>query len=69
MPPAGSTDGGARLRRQLEAALTVHGIELPIPPDGPMARMVDQEIVRVEYYAHTPADGTPEETQGEAHAI
>ena len=24
-------------------------------------RMVDQEIVRDEFYAHTPADGTPEQ--------
>ena len=26
-----------------------------------MVRMVDQEIVREEFYAHTPADGTPEQ--------
>ena len=56
-----------RLRRQLEAALTIHGVEMPIPPDGPMARMVDQEIVRVEYYAHTPADGTPEQKRKAKH--
>ena len=56
-----------RLRRQLEAALTVHGVELPIPPDGPVARMVDQEIVRVEYYAHTPAEGTPEQKRKAKH--
>jgi hypothetical protein len=42
--------------------LAEQGINKPIPfPDGPMVRMVDQEIVRVEYYAHTPAEGTPEQ--------
>jgi hypothetical protein len=56
-----------RLRRQLEAALTIHGVELPIPPDGPVARMVDQEIVRVEYHAHTPAEGTPEQKRKAKH--
>jgi hypothetical protein len=28
---------------------------------GPRYRMVDQEIVRAEFYVHTPADGTPEQ--------
>jgi hypothetical protein len=56
-----------RLRRQLEAALTLHGLELPITPDGPVARMVNQEIVRIEYYAHTPADGTPEQKRKAKH--
>jgi AAA domain len=45
-----------RLKRELEAALADHGVELSIPPDGPVAR-----IVRVKYYAHTPADGSPEQ--------
>jgi hypothetical protein len=50
-----------RLKRQLEAALAAHGIELPVPPDGPAVRMVDQGIVREQFYLHTPAEGTPEE--------
>lgn len=50
-----------RLKRELEAALAAHGVELPIPPDGPAVRMVNQEIVREQFYMHTPADGTPEQ--------
>jgi hypothetical protein len=49
---------------------TLHGIELPIPPDGPAVRMVDHEIVRTQYYGHTPGEGTPEQkAQSQAHAI
>ena len=50
-----------RLKRQLEAALAAHGVELPIPPDGSVVRMVHQEIVREQFYLHTPAEGTSEE--------
>ena len=50
-----------RLKRELEAALADHGVELSIPPDGPLARMVDQELVRQQFYIHTPADGSPEQ--------
>jgi len=32
------------------------GIDLPIPPDGPVVRMVDQEIVREVFYGCTPAE-------------
>ena len=39
----------------------MQGVELPIPPDGPTVRMVDQEIVRERVLRHTPADGTPEQ--------
>jgi hypothetical protein len=48
-----------RLKRVLMGVLADQGVDLPIPPDGPMVRMVDQEIVREQFYAHTPADGTP----------
>ena len=41
--------------------LADQGVELPIPPDGPTVRMVDQEIVRKQFYMHTPTDGTPEQ--------
>ena len=50
-----------RLKRELEAALADHGAELSIPPDGPLARMVDQELVREQFYIHTPADGSLEQ--------
>ena len=50
-----------RLKRALMAILADQGVDLPIPPDGPVALMVAQELVRAEYYAHTPADGTPEQ--------
>ena len=50
-----------RLKRVMMGALAEHGVELPIPPDGPSVRMIDQEIVREQFYAQTPADGTPEQ--------
>jgi hypothetical protein len=50
-----------RLKRVLMSVLADEGVELPIAPEGPMVRMVDQEIVRDEFYARTPADGTPEQ--------
>ena len=52
---------GLRLKRVLMGALADQGVELPILPDGPLVRMIDQEIVRQQFYAHTPADGTPEQ--------
>ena len=50
------------LHRQISWLLT-----LPIPPDGPVARMVSQELVRVEFYRHTPAEGTPEQKRKVRH--
>src|SRR6516225_6140355 len=47
-----------RLKRVLMAILTEQGVDLPIPPDGPTVRMVDQELVRKDFYASTPAEGT-----------
>jgi hypothetical protein len=41
--------------------LAEKGAEPPIPPNGPVVRMVDQEIIREQFYMHTPADGTPEQ--------
>jgi hypothetical protein len=49
------------LKRVLMAKLAKEGVELPAEPDGPMVRMIDQEIVRREYYARTAADGTEDE--------
>lgn len=50
-----------RLKRVLMAILAEEGVDLPIPPDGPIVRMVDQKVVRKAFYACTPADGTPEQ--------
>ena len=41
--------------------LAERGVDRPIAPDGPIVRMIDQEIVRGEFYAQTPSDGTPEQ--------
>jgi hypothetical protein len=48
-----------RLKRVLMAELADQGVDLPVSPDGPVARMIDQEIVRERFYAQTPAEGTP----------
>ena len=48
-----------RLKRVLMEILADRGVDLPIPPDGPVVRMVDQELVREQFYSRTPAEGTP----------
>ena len=50
-----------RLKRVLMEILAEQGVDLPVTPDGPTARMVDQEIARQQFYAATPAEGTPEQ--------
>jgi hypothetical protein len=50
-----------RLKRVLMTILAEQGRDLPIPPDGPVVRMVEQKVVRKAFYACTPADGTPEQ--------
>ena len=47
------------LKRVLMSVLAEKGTDLPSGPNGPLVRMVDQEIVRKEFYARTAADGTP----------
>lgn len=42
-----------RLKRVLMGILADQGVELPIPPDGPVVRMVAQKIVQKEFYTHT----------------
>jgi hypothetical protein len=42
-----------RLKRILMTVLAEHGVDLPISTNGPVVRMVDQEIVRNEFYART----------------
>jgi hypothetical protein len=56
-----------RLKRVLMAILADQGVDLPTASDEPVVRMVDQELVRVEYYAGTPADGTPEQKRKARH--
>ena len=50
-----------RLKRVLMGLLADQGIDLPISPDGPLLRMINQEIVREQFYVQTPAEGTPEQ--------
>jgi hypothetical protein len=50
-----------RLKRVLMTTLAEQGVDLPISPDGPTVRMVDQERVRKAFYASTAADGTPKQ--------
>ena len=45
-----------RLKRVIMTILVERGIDLPIPPDGPVVRMVDQAIVREAFYGCTPAE-------------
>ena len=47
-----------RLKRIIMELLADRGVELPIPPDGPTAWMIDREAVRERFYSRTPADGT-----------
>ena len=48
-----------RLQRVLMEILADRGVDLPIPPEGPVVRMVDQDTTRAVFYAHTPAtEGT-----------
>ena len=50
-----------RLKRVLMEILADQGVDLPIPPDGPVVHMVDQELVRELFYSRTPAEGTPKQ--------
>jgi hypothetical protein len=50
-----------RLKRVLMAILAEQGVDLPIGPEGPVVRMVDQKVVRKAFYACTPAEGTPKQ--------
>jgi hypothetical protein len=56
-----------RLKRVLMGILADQGVELLIPPDGPVVRMVAQRIVQKEFYTHTPVDGSPEQKRKARH--
>jgi hypothetical protein len=49
-----------RLKWILESIMAEKSVELPIPPNGPVVRMVDEGIVREQFYIRTAAEGTPE---------
>jgi hypothetical protein len=49
------------LKRVLMSMLAREGVDLPSGPDGPVVRMIDQEVVREEFYVRTAADGTEHE--------
>lgn len=57
-----------RLKRVLMAILADQGADLPIAPDGPVVRMVDQNLVRKAFYAGTPAEGAVQQTRQARHA-
>ena len=50
-----------RLKRVLMAMLADQGVDLPIPPDGPVVRMIDQEIVREPFYVQRRPRDAPTE--------
>jgi len=52
-----------RLKWVLMTILAEQGVDLPIAPDGPVVRMVDQKLVRTAFYARTPAEGTSKQTR------
>jgi hypothetical protein len=56
-----------RLKRVLMTILAEQGVDLPIPPDGPEVRMVDQKVVRKAFYACTVADGTTKQQRQARH--
>ena len=55
-----------RLKRVLMTILAEQGVDLPIEPDGPAVRAVDQKLVRKAYYACTPTDEGPPERKRKA---
>jgi hypothetical protein len=53
------------LKRVMMAMLADKGVDLPSGPDGSEVRMIDRELVREEFYARTPADGTAEQKRNQ----
>jgi len=45
--------------------LADQGVDLPVEPDGPTVRMVDQKVVRKAFYACTPTEGDTPKQRGE----
>jgi hypothetical protein len=57
-----------RLKRVLMAILAEQGVDLPIAPDGPVVRMVDQKALQAAFYAATPAEEAAQQTRQARHA-
>jgi hypothetical protein len=47
------------------AILAEQGADLPIPPDGPVVRMVSEKVVRKAFYTRTPTEGDTPKQKGE----
>jgi hypothetical protein len=54
-----------RLKRVLMTILAEQGVNLPIPPDGPVVRMVSEKVVRKAFYDCTPTEGDTPKQKGE----
>jgi AAA domain len=52
-----------RLKRVLMSILADQGVELAIPPDGPIVRMVEQGKVRKQFYLHTPDEDSTDKVK------
>jgi hypothetical protein len=50
------------------AILAEQGVDLPIEPDGPAVRMVNQKALRAAFYAATPAEEAVQQTRQARHA-
>ena len=50
--------GIKRLRAAIMESMVEKGVEIADPPDGPIVRMVSEEVVRELFYSRTPAPGT-----------
>jgi len=57
-----------RLKRVLMSILADQGVDLPVEPDGPVIRMVDQKALRAAFYAATPAEEAAQQTRQARHA-
>ena len=57
-----------RLKRVLMSILAEQGVDLPVEPDGPVIRMVEQKRVRAVFYAATPAEEAAKQTRQARHA-
>jgi AAA domain len=50
-----------RLKRVLMAELAERGVDQPTTPGGPIVRMINLKAIQTNFYASTPADGTPKQ--------
>src|SRR5262249_26458720 len=57
-----------RLKRVLMSILAEQGTDLPIAPDGPVVRMVDQNALRAAFYSATPVAQAAKQARRARHA-